>query len=356
MQTPIISGIQQIGVGIPDVYAAFKFYRQTYGLDIPIFDEAAEANLMLPYTGGEPRSRHAILAINMQGGGGLEIWQYTSRVPQPPADPILFGDLGILHARIKSTNVPAAYQWLNNKKVKLHGKVLTRPDGAQHCYSSDPYGNIFDIVPSDNWFSSGKFLTGGIYGATIGVRDVDTSIRFYREILGYDEVVYDVSGTFDDFAPLPGGQHRFRRALLRHKAARIGSFSRMLGAGEIELVSVLDRTPKSIFENRFWGDLGFIHLCFDINGMAAMRDKCAAAGHPFTVDSSADRETFDMGEAAGNFSYIEDPDGTLIEFVETHKVPILKKFNWYLDLRKRDPQQSLPNWMLKAMALGRVKD
>jgi len=32
-----------------------------------------------------------------------------------------------------------------------------------------------------------------------------------------------------------------------------------------------------------------------------------------------------MGEASGHFAYVEDPDGTLIEFVETHKIPIIKK-------------------------------
>jgi hypothetical protein len=65
-------------------------------------------------------------------------------------------------------------------------------------------------------------------------------------------------------------------------------------------------------------------------------------GFPFTVDSKASHagDSFDMGEAAGYFAYIEDPDGTLIEFVETHKVPILKKFGWYLDMRRRDPQQA----------------
>jgi hypothetical protein len=72
------------------------------------------------------------------------------------------------------------------------------------------------------------------------------------------------------------------------------------------------------------------------------------------VDSSG---SFDMGEAAGYFSYIEDPDGTLIEFVETHKIPILKKIGWYLDLRKRsNPEKPLPRWMLKTLGLGRVKD
>ena len=75
MDKPIIAGIQQIGIGNPDVHACFKWYRQQFGTDIPVFDEAAEAGLMLPYTGGEPRQRHAILAINIQGGGGLEMSQ-----------------------------------------------------------------------------------------------------------------------------------------------------------------------------------------------------------------------------------------------------------------------------------------
>ena len=114
----------------------------------------------------------------------------------------------------------------------------------------------------------------------------------------------------------------------------------------------LDRTPARIFEGRLWGDLGFIHLCFDVVGMDALRETCAEAGFPFTVDSSS---SFDMGEAAGHFAYVEDPDGTLIEFVETHKVPVLKKWGWALDLRRRDPRKPLPDWMLKALALNRVK-
>ena len=84
-----------------------------------------------------------------------------------------------------------------------------------------------------------------------------------------------------------------------------------------------------------------------------MKELCASKGYPFTVDSSG---SFDMGEAAGYFSYVEDPDGTLIEFVETHRIPILKKIGWYLDLRKRNPTKALPDWMLKALRFGRVKD
>jgi hypothetical protein len=71
MSKPTIAGIQQVGIGIPNVHEAFKWYRQNFGWNIPIFEEAAEANLMLPYTGGKPHMRHAILAINMKGGGGI---------------------------------------------------------------------------------------------------------------------------------------------------------------------------------------------------------------------------------------------------------------------------------------------
>lgn len=71
---------------------------------------------------------------------------------------------------------------------------------------------------------------------------------------------------------------------------------------------------------------------------------------------SHEGNSFDMGDAAGHFSYIEDPDGTLIEFVETHKLPILKKIGWYLDLRKRNPHKALPSWMLKTLKYSRVKN
>jgi hypothetical protein len=62
-----------------------------------------------------------------------------------------------------------------------------------------------------------------------------------------------------------------------------------------------------------------------------------------------------MGEAAGRFAYIEDPDGYWIEFVETHKVPILKKLGLYLRLKQVAKPKHLPKYMLKVLGLNRVK-
>lgn len=350
-----ISGIQQIGIGVANVHEAFKWYRQHFGMDVPMFEEAAEAALMLPYTGGQPQSRHAILALNMQGGGGMEIWQYTGRTPVPAAFQPQLGDLGIFIAKIKCKNVWDCFHDLRKRGVNMQTNPAPRPDGEEHFFVKDPWGNTFEIVGAKDWFSTGRpDLTGGMYGAVIGVSDMDRSVAFYAEMLGYDTVVYDKTDDFADWHGVDGGFGRCRRVLLRHAEKRKGPFSRLLGDTEIELVQSLERKPRKIFENRFWGDLGYIHLCFDITGMAEMKAFCTEKGYPFTVDSSG---SFDMGEAAGYFSYIEDPDGTLIEFVETHKIPILKKIGWYLDLRKRSrPEKPLPALMLKALGLGRVKE
>lgn len=353
MYKPTIAGIQQVGIGIPDVHEAFKWYRQNFGIDIPIFEEAAEANLMLPYTGGKPHQRHAILAINMKGGGGFEIWQYTSRKPEPPAFELQLGDLGFFCARMKSSDVKGSFNFLKTRNVSFVSDLVKDPAGNDTFYIRDPWNNLFQIVKGDSWFGKGTQFTGGPSGMMIGVSDIERSKKFYADILGYDIVVYDKEGVFEDLKNIPAGTNKVRRMLLKHSKPRVGAFSKLLGNSEIELIKVYGRAPRKIFENRFWGDQGFIHLCFDITNQKAMKKLCAGKEHPFTVDSG---EKFDMGEAAGHFSYIEDPDGALIEFVETKKIPIMKKLGWYLDLRKRDALKPLPDWMLKALKFNRVKD
>lgn len=352
MNNIIISGIQQVGVGVANLDESWKWYRKYFGIDIKIFEEEAVARLMLPYTGGQPHMRHAALALNMQGGGGFEIWQYKDRIPQAPKNTILLGDTGIFAVKIKSRNVKNNYENFLVNGLPVSG-LYQDPKGENHFFVQDPAGNFFQIVSSNSWFKEENKLTGAICGALIGVSKIAKSMDFYSEVLGYDEVVYDTVDKFSDLAGVPGGDNSYRRVLLKHSKTRVGAFSKILGDSQIELFEVRDRHANGIFANRLWGDLGFIHLCFDIYGMDKMRDKCNSLGYPYTVDSS---KSFDMGQAAGHFSYIEDPDGTLIEFVETHKVAIIKKLGIYLNLKQRNPQKSLPVWMLKALSLNRVRD
>jgi catechol 2,3-dioxygenase-like lactoylglutathione lyase family enzyme len=349
----MIGGLQQIGIGLVDLRKSWKWYKANFGIDIMMFEDLSSADFMLPYTGGKPQKRHAVMALNLQGGGGLELWQYSERTPLPAAFKILLGDLGIYITKIKCRNAKSTYESLEANGVKMLSGILTDPKGKEHFFIKDPFDNIFQLVTSDNWFKNEKKPTGSAYGAIIGVSDIAKSLDFYCDVLGYDEVVYDEESVFSEFASLDGGEYKMRRVLLRPGKPMTGLFSPLLGTSEIELVQVIGRKQRKIFENRLWGDLGFIHICFDVHGLNLLREKCKSKGYPFTVDVDF---SFDMGEAAGSFSYAEDPDGTLIEFVETHKIPLLKKIGWYLDLRKRNPDKSLPRWILHAIAFNRVKN
>ena len=358
MKGYIISGIQQMGIGVMNVEEAWKWYIKHFGMDCRIFEDESEAKLMLPYTGGQPRTRHAVLALNLQSGGGFEIWQHTGRDPVMIKEEVRIGDLGIIACKMKVKNIQETLKSFQQEGIPVLSETSRDPSGKMTFFMKDPYGNIFQLVEAKDWFRNEKKNTGGSYGALIGVSDIGKSQIVYSDILGYDNVIYDKTGIFPDLANLPGGDTECRRVLLKRSESFAGAFSKIFGDSVIELVCSASKPGKKIYEGRYWGDPGFIHLCYDIHGMDQLNTYCESRGFPFTVDSKRSHmgNSFDMGEAAGHFSYIEDPDGTLIEFVETHKVPILKKLGWYLDLRKRDPQKSLPEWILKTLRFSRVKN
>jgi catechol 2,3-dioxygenase-like lactoylglutathione lyase family enzyme len=347
------TGIQQIGVGVEDVHTAWKWYRKYFGMDIRVFEDEAVAELMLPYTEGKTRKRYAVLALNMQSGGGLEIWQHTGKKPEKPDFELQLGDLGIFIAKVKSRNTKKTFDFMESEQINLLSRLENSPNDESHFFVKDPFDNIFQIVENNYLFEETKAHTGGIYGAIIGVSNMNESLKVYRDILMYDEVVFDKTGVFEDFSGLPGGNKKVRRILLKHSTPRSGGFAPLLGPTEIELVQLIDEKGRKIYRNRIWGDLGFIHICFDTIGMDLLREEVKSKGFSFTVDSA---NSFDMGEAAGHFAYISDPDGTPIEFVETHKLPIIKKLGWNFDLKKRNPNKSLPNWLIGTLRWKRVKD
>ena len=43
-------------------------------------------------------------------------------------------------------------------------------------------------------------INGGVCGAILGVSSIAKTLPIYREILGYDEIIYDETAAFDDLA------------------------------------------------------------------------------------------------------------------------------------------------------------
>ena len=350
MKDKVICGIQQVGIGVNDFVEAWKWYYDNFGFEVKIVDDEGVAERMLPYTGGKPQPRRSGIAVNIRGGGGFEIWQPKGRELNYLKEPVTLGDRGILIAKVKTSDIENAYNTFINKGADVISEVFNSPTGQKHFFMKDPYGNLFELEEDDYVFVNEKKTTGGANGAVIGVSDMERSLPFYRQLLEYDKVVFDQTGVFEDLKPLPGGEKKLRRVILERSKPIEGPLSRIMGTSHLELLQSVDGPGKKLYEGRYWGDPGYIHLCFDVRNMAAVKAETEAMGHPFVCDSGAD---FGMGEANGHFTYIEDPDGTLIEFVETFKIPIIKKLGLYLNLANKDDHKPLP--ILKLLRFAKVK-
>lgn len=336
-----IAGIQQVGVGVENLEVAWKWYAKHFGMDLPIFNDAAEATLMSEFTGNKPQKRKAVLAMNLQGGGGFEVWQFTSRTPTAPKNKIKEGDLGINSVQMRCLDALKAKDYFDQLPDIYCSEIKRNDLNKSYFEVVDPFLNSFKIIEDNYQFMRTKSLVGGVMGATIGVSDIDKSLKLYTEGLNYKVV-----------QPKHLGEDGLERIWLKPGVQKTSAFSQLLGPTQLELVCDPKQKRTPIFENRFWGDLGFIHICFDVQNMSSLREKAKRIGHGFVVDSE---NSFDMGEAAGQFAYVQDHDKTLIELVETHKVPILKKLSWYIHLKGKKNQKPLPWVVFKVLGMKRVK-
>ena len=352
-----IHGIQHLGVGVAKHAEAWKWYRKFFGMDVPFFNAEAPAPLMDIYTKNETITKRAAMVMNLKGGCAMEIVCPTSFQATHADKTFQLGDLGIFIGMIKSPNVKETYKYFKENGAKLCSGIKEMPNGWETFYCYDLDDNLWQIVPGnpDEWQTNYKRNTGGTIGCSIGVTDIDKSKTLYSDILGYDEVVYDQTTVFADWKFVSGGEQKYRRVLLKQSKPSGGGFTKLSGTSYIELVQdVTERTPKKIYEGRLWGDIGFVHLGFDVRGMNDLGKSLENKGFGFTCDT---KNVLSMGDNTKvHCTYIEDPDGTLIELIEVYKIPIIERFNINLNVEKRPANKPLPDIMLKALRFARIKD
>ena len=141
----VICGIQQVGIGVKNVEESWAWYKDVLGFDVKMFGDVGVAKKMLPYTGGKPQPRYAILILNLRGGGGFEVWEPRERELNYIGFTPRLGDLGIFACKVKSKNVKRAYKLMTKKKVTILTEPALNPAGKQHFFIMDPWNNIFEI-------------------------------------------------------------------------------------------------------------------------------------------------------------------------------------------------------------------
>jgi catechol 2,3-dioxygenase-like lactoylglutathione lyase family enzyme len=139
----------------------------------------------------------------------------------------------------------------------------------------------------------------GIHHTAISSADIERSLRFYRDLLGFEEVFklnWEVgTKTLDDITGLTDS------------SARVV----MLKAGNacVELFEFETPTPKQAAERRPVCDHGITHLCLQVSDIDGEYERLKAAGMVFHCPPQA------VGDSL-RATYGRDPDGNVVELLE----------------------------------------
>jgi catechol 2,3-dioxygenase-like lactoylglutathione lyase family enzyme len=138
----------------------------------------------------------------------------------------------------------------------------------------------------------------GIHHTAVSTPDIERSLRFYRDLLGF-EVVF-ASGWE------AGTQGADRITGLKDSSARVV----MLKAGNayIELFQYASPTPKAAELLRPVCDHGITHICLDVADIDAEYQRLEQAGVQFHCPP--------QGVGALRATYGRDPDGNVFELLE----------------------------------------
>jgi catechol 2,3-dioxygenase-like lactoylglutathione lyase family enzyme len=134
----------------------------------------------------------------------------------------------------------------------------------------------------------------------ICVSDLDQSLRFYCDALGFEKAESHEIG------------REFARLMDFPDVAVTSQFIRK-GATAIELLAFSEPSPFGDRERRAVNQLGLTHLSFRVSELEATAAKLVELGGSIVETS---RTTIEFGDTALAFVYCTDPDGVRIELMD----------------------------------------
>ena len=147
-------------------------------------------------------------------------------------------------------------------------------------------------------------VTNGVSHIAVGVRDMDASLRFYRDLLGFEVVRDEVQATQGTVLP----------ALYQepHDQRRVATLYWKKGPREAFLV-LSEHSDKPVSGEPIKLDqIGIHHYAFWVENLPQVYEELKAKGADFVVPPTVTK-TKD-----GNFNstFLRDPDGILVQLDE----------------------------------------
>ncbi len=311
----MITAFQHVGIGVHDTGRTYDFYRRMMGFRVKLSDKTSYMEEMTPIIGALVELR-ALMAANARGGAAIELIEHTSTRPQEAPQAVQWGDIGYLELGLKAFGLDQLYLNLKSRGVEFLTPVrsmeLSSGGRERYAYLRDPDGLLLQLVEEKG--GAGPAV-GGVRHVAIGVGDLKRARSFYRDVLGFGDVLHEFKGRMPELDAVTGGRE-MEVAVLGHRGEGSSAMP-LLERAIVKLVHTPAYRGKVVYEGRRWGDVGLMEMAFDVSDLGETTNAVISRGaelfHPPT--------RVDMGSGtAGRFSYIKDPDGNVVEMVEVEKV------------------------------------
>ncbi len=317
----MINALQHVGQGVRDVDTTYAFYKRYFGFKAKLNDITVASKEMAAVI-GRVETMRMMMAANAKGGGIIELIEHKSKAVAPFPDAGGYGNYGIIEVGYGVRNIEKVVTDFEARGVRFLTPVCDLELNAgrrwRYAYLKDPDGLPLqlteDLVPGH---SAAAAEVHGVMHVGIGVSNLERSKAFYGSVLGFDRVLHEREGFIPAMDPVTGGALRMRLAILERSAPACGPLASLLTRGIVKLFEFPDRKGKHLYAGRCWGDIGCMEVCLDVSDLmatvAAMREKGLQIYLP-PVE-------INMGSGSkGLVAYIQDPDGTTIEFVEVKRI------------------------------------
>ena len=310
----MITAFQHVGIGVHDVDKTYRFWSKMLGFKVKLNDTVRYTDELESIIGDLVEMRE-MMAMNVRGGGAIELVRHTSTEPLEPPAPVEWGDIGILEIGLKAYNLETLREKLSQKGAEfvtgIHEARFSDGGSYRNTYLRDPDGLLVNLVEEPG---GGRAAVGGVRHVALGVTDLKRSRDFYSEIVGFNQVVHESD---DEEVPEEISSGRKTKVAVLRQPPELKSSLPLLEAGTLKLVQTPDYKGKRTFEGRRWGDIGCMEFALDVTDLSRTYEEMIARG----AGECQAPTPVDMGSgSAGSVAYLKDPDGNFIEMVEVEKV------------------------------------
>ena len=307
----MISGLHHVSIGVKDLERSLPFYQEVLGFKKMLYNITWKDSAMGQVIGRAVKMR-SVLLENDVGGGAVKLVQlfadYEGHIghkarPIPPDRG--WGDAGHLEVAVEASDIERTYSELKGKNVEFllspqHWYIPGTLEG-RYFYLKDPDGVLVEVIDGSRKEEFAEY--GGVYGlnhTAIGVTDMERSLAFYRDILGF-EVLIDYKGTWPGEAVIVGESIEQRLVMLGHPN----------GGARIELIENLSPVKsKPVPPEKRWGDIGVMEAALEVKDIGKVYKELSDKGVSFMCPISC------MPETKIRYVFLRDPDDSEIGLYE----------------------------------------